>query len=92
MARATASASNVDSSVLAPPPRTTAITSRGRVDRCAIAAATDASAPTPCTRVSAKVTRHPEVDVQVATIDNAHTRYYVVHLHRLLDPAEQQDE
>ena len=22
-----------------------------------------------------------------ATIDNAHTRYFVVHLHRLLDPA-----
>jgi hypothetical protein len=23
-----------------------------------------------------------------ATIDNAHTRYFVVHLHRLLDPGE----
>lgn len=26
-----------------------------------------------------------------ATIDNAHVRYFVVHLHRLLDPAHETD-
>jgi hypothetical protein len=27
-----------------------------------------------------------------ATIDDAETRYFIVHMHRLLDPSEQDDE
>jgi hypothetical protein len=27
-----------------------------------------------------------------ATVDDAHTRYFIVHMHRLMDPAKTEDE
>ena len=52
MARAIGSASNTDSSFLAPPPRMTTMTSSGRAANEAMAAATMATAWSPCTRTS----------------------------------------
>ena len=61
--RASASSSNAARSVFEPPPRITATSSTSSsVARCATAAATEAAAPSPCTRTSHSDTRKPMPD------------------------------